>query len=339
MRAREAVSRVAVLAAAAAAMTAAMTAPGGSARAQEPVAPTVPRLFATLDTTATRVGGALTLLLELEPSTGWQLEPPGKSLDLGPFRIRSVERLPRPDGAAWRLRIVAVEAGDVEVAAIRLPARGPQGESGECVTDPIPVHVESNLQPPAPDGQAPEEPAPADLKPALEPPRDWRPLLVAAAVAAAAAALGFWILRRLRRRGRREAPPPPVRRAPLRPAWETALEELDRIAAADHVGHGELARQYVEVTAALRRYLEERYGVPALEQTTSELADSLRRTPLRPELAARVLALLREADLVKFAKAAPAPADARAVEARARETVSATIPRAAEPAGPEEAAA
>jgi hypothetical protein len=199
--------------------------------------------------------------------------------------------------------------------------------------------VESNLPPPAPDAEAPEEPAPADLKPALEPPRDWRPLLVAAAAAAAAAALGFWILRQLRRRRPHEAPPSPVRRAPLRPAWETALEELDRIAAADHVGHGALARQYVEVTAVLRRYLEERYGVPALEQTTTELAESLRNTPLRPEPAARVLALLREADLVKFAKADPAPADARAAETRAREAVNATIPRSAEPAGPEEAAA
>jgi hypothetical protein len=329
---------------------------GGAARAQEaaPAGPdsaasgepaaesvTVPRLFAALDTTATTVGGALTLQLELEPSTGWQVEPPAKSLDLGPFRVRSVERLPRPDGAAWRLRIVAVEAGDVEVPAIRLAARGPEGESGECVTEPIPVHVESNLPSPAPgdEGGEPQEPEPADLKPALAPPRDWRPVAIAAATAALVAALGFWALRRLRGRRRREAPPPPARRVPLRPAWETALEELDRIAAADHVAHGALGLQYVEVTAVLRRYLEERYGVPALERTTSELAESLRRTPLRPDLAARMLALLREADLVKFAKAVPSAADARATEARAREAVLATVPRAAESPGGEEAAA
>jgi hypothetical protein len=301
--------------------------------APDAAAPEVPRLFAALDTTSTTVGGALTLTLELEPNTGWQVEPPTKALDLGPFRIRSVERMPRPDGAAWRLRIVAVEAGDVEVAALRLPARGPQGESGECVTEPIAVHVESNLPEPAPDdGGEPQEPEPADLKPAMTPPRDWRPLIVAAVVAALAAALGFWLFRRLRARQPGEAPPPPAKRIPLRPAWETALEELDRIAAADHVGRGAVALQYVEVTACLRRYLEERYGVPALELTTSELNEALRRTPLRTELAARALSLLREADLVKFAKAEPSSADARSTEPRAREIVAATVPPAAEAA-------
>jgi len=325
------------------------TTPPPGEPAETETKPEVPRLFATLDTTSTTVGAPLTLMLELEPSTGWQVEPPTKALDLGPFRIRSVERLPRPDGAAWRLRIVAVEAGDVEVSALRLPARGPQGESGECVTEPIPVHVESNLPAPppatqdpgAPPGPEAEEPEPADLKPALVPPRDWRPLIIAATVAALVAALGFWLLRRLRRRRPGEAPPPPAKRVPLRPAWETALEELDRIAGADHVGHGAVARQYVEVTGCLRRYLEERYGVPALELTTTELNEALRRTPLRPELAARALALLREADLVKFAKAEPAPADARSTEPRAREIVTATVPAAAGPAGPdgEEAAA
>lgn len=300
----------------------------GDSAASAPAPEGVPHLVASLDTTATTVGGALTLTLETEALNGWQLEPPSKSLDLGPFRVRTVERIPRPDGAAWKLRLVAVKAGDGELPPVRLTARGPAGESAEAVSEAIPVSIASNLPPPS--GDQPEEPAPAPLKPALEPPRDWRPLAVAVLTAAIVAALGFWILRRLRRRKPREAAPEPARRVPLRPAWETALEALDRIAAADHPARGEIGRQYVEVTAVLRNYLEERYGVLAMESTTTELAETLRRTPMRPEIASRILALLREADLVKFAKAEPSAADARSTEGRAREAVTATIPKARE---------
>ena len=50
-------------------------------------------------------------------------------------------------------------------------------------------------------------------------------------------------------------------------------------------------------------------------------------TPLRTEMSSRMLGLLQEADLVKFAKAEPEVAAARATEMRVREFVRATMPR------------
>jgi len=115
--------------------------------------------------------------------------------------------------------------------------------------------------------------------------------------------------------------------APARPAWEIALEELDAIREARHVERGALARQYEEVTETLRRYLENRYGIRALECTTDDLREPLRTTPLpRPDLAARILSLLGEADLVKFAKGIPDPGDAAATEGRVRRIVEETMP-------------
>lgn len=325
----------------AAAVAAALVVAGLAAPAAGPGAPPdavpPPTLRASLDTTATTVGGALLLTLEAEPAEGWSLDPPGRTLDLGPFRIRAVERLPTGEGWAWRARLVAVEAGDVEVGAVTLTAHGPEGREEAIATAAIPVTVASNLGDAAADSAQPE-PEPADLKPALEAPRNWTPVFVALAGAAVAAALGFWILRRLRRRPRAEAAPTPAPRKPLRPPWEVAIESLDRIAAADYVGQGEIGRQYVEVTEALRRYLEDRYGVPALESTTTDLDYHLQRAPLRPETSSRILSLLREADLVKFAKARPEPAQARSTEGRAREVVVSTIPRPAA-APPREGAA
>jgi hypothetical protein len=296
-----------------------------------------PALRAAVDTTETTVGGTLDLTLEVTPAEGWIVAPPARDLDLAPFRLRAVEPLPPAEGGGWRLRIVALEAGEVAVPAVTLEARGPEGETAEVASEPVPITVASNLEEPAPptdpeaEPQQAAEPEPAAMKPALDAPRNWVPVIIAAVAAVVAAALGFWILRKLRRREARPAVAAPVPKAPLRPAWETALEELDRIAAADYVGSQLLDRQYVEVTTALRRYLEERYGVPALESTTSDLGELLQRTPIRAESSGRILSLLREADLVKFAKAHPEPAAARAAESRARDIVLTTMP-APEPA-------
>ena len=144
-----------------------------------------------------------------------------------------------------------------------------------------------------------------------------------------AAALGFLLLRKLRRRERAPLAAPRVPREPARPAWEIALEELDGVVAERWVDRGELRRQYEAVTEALRRYLENRWGVPALESTTEDLRTLLRRSPVPSEVCGRVLSLLGEADLVKFAKARPEVEAARAGEARARAIVLETIPREA----------
>jgi hypothetical protein len=288
-----------------------------------------PIATATLDATeAAVVGGRLRLVVEIQDSPGWVVNPPAEGLALDPFRIRSVAELSRENGRAWELTIVPLEAGDLEVPKVSFTVRGPGGTTGEIATEPVPVKVLSNLPPPeAPaDGSAPAPPEAAPLKPALEAERNWWPVMAAAVVLALAAVAAFVLLRRLRAR-KPEPEEEVVPKKPLRPAWELALEELDRIAAAQYVQRGELDRQYVEVTETLRRYLENRYGVPALECTTSDLNELLRRAPVGTETSARLLSLLREADLVKFAKAAPLPEDARATDGRARRLVEETMPK------------
>ncbi len=172
----------------------------------------------------------------------------------------------------------------------------------------------------------PVDAEPAGMKPALTAPRDWWPLIIAAICAALAAVIGFLVLRHLRNRPPAEEEQAPVIRVPTRPAWEIAIEDLDKIVAAGWVDRGDLQLQYDAVTEALRRYLENRYGVPALECTTDDLRELLRGTSLRGEMASRVLSLLGEADLIKFAKGIPDASNARSSEKRAREIVEATIP-------------
>ena len=62
---------------------------------------------------------------------------------------------------------------------------------------------------------------------------------------------------------------------------------------------------YSGLTDILRRYLAGRYGIGAMEMTSDEIIDAVRPLDLPRKSEMELTALLREADLVKFAKATP----------------------------------
>ena len=66
---------------------------------------------------------------------------------------------------------------------------------------------------------------------------------------------------------------------------------------------------HIEVSEILRRYVEGRFNVPALEMTTWEIADGLERARVGREFREGLRRFLDQCDLVKFAKVRP---DARA---------------------------
>lgn len=90
---------------------------------------------------------------------------------------------------------------------------------------------------------------------------------------------------------------------------ERTIEALAAIEARKLWQQG-LAKQYhSEVTDLLRAYVEERYGVPALERTTDDLVAELKASAMGAEARELLGNLLRLADLVKFAKYAAIPAE------------------------------
>lgn len=93
-------------------------------------------------------------------------------------------------------------------------------------------------------------------------------------------------------------PPPPV------PAHLIALEKLEKIAAAASWKQGDIKGFQSDVTYVLREYLENRFGMPALEATTPEITKALKARQLDQDDHLRQV--LATADMVKFAKAVPA---------------------------------
>ena len=92
---------------------------------------------------------------------------------------------------------------------------------------------------------------------------------------------------------------------PARPAHIIAFEELAALKEKQLWQMGKIKEYYSEVTEILRRYVENRYQIKALEETTDEILDGLAGVQIQGDVLRAVEKILRRADLVKFAKAQP----------------------------------
>jgi hypothetical protein len=96
---------------------------------------------------------------------------------------------------------------------------------------------------------------------------------------------------------------------------KTALEDLKR---RDLIHQHDIKSYYSDLSDILRRYIEDAHDLPALESTTGELRTAFKNRGLHSELAHPCLAILEEADMVKFAKFTPTAAAAEACHKQAR---------------------
>jgi uncharacterized RDD family membrane protein YckC len=201
----------------------------------------------------------------------------------------------------WRWTILPVRLGMEKIPAIEVPYRTATGREGSVSTEVLRVSVRGFLENEnAPQlGKAPE---PVDVITT-----NW--LLVWGLTVGGAivfAALGTWlVLLGLRQRFEAMKPPPPPR-----PANERALERLAEI---DLRSAGELPgdQRLAATIDTLREYISGRYGIDALEMTTRELETALPSLDLKGVAPIEIEALLKEADLVKFARLVPSESEAR----------------------------
>ena len=148
-------------------------------------------------------------------------------------------------------------------------------------------------------------------------------LLAGLLLLVAAVVLAWW----LRRRARNEVETP---REPKLPADYIALTELTRVERMNLLESGDFKKYYTLVTDVIRRYLEARYGVDAMDRTTSELLTELEKRRQRVD---KLDGLLNGADLVKFAKLKPGEEVGITAMSTAREIVTKTKPAPVEDPG------
>ncbi len=123
-------------------------------------------------------------------------------------------------------------------------------------------------------------------------------------------ALLFLIIYSIKRK-KKNKPLISLPKRPKEPAHVIALRELDRIKNEKLWQQGKTKQYYSELTDTLRKYIEDRFRIPAMEQTSDETLAAFRyRADLLNEKTFENLShILKTADLVKFAKYKPLPDD------------------------------
>jgi hypothetical protein len=84
-----------------------------------------------------------------------------------------------------------------------------------------------------------------------------------------------------------------------------AMQKLEALNQEKPWLHGDVKEYQSALTMSVREYLEGRYGISALEMTSSEILDKLYDKPIESMLKDDLSDILQVADLVKFAKAKP----------------------------------
>jgi len=142
-----------------------------------------------------------------------------------------------------------------------------------------------------------------DIVPANEGLGNWWKYLLFILLIAGIAAVIYWYLKKHQKQKTEEE----IYKTPI----EKATNLLNNLEKKELWQHGEVKAYYSELTDIVRNYIEEAIEIPAMESTTSELIEGLKtaskkkKMKLSQETIENLFMVLKQADLVKFAKSKP----------------------------------
>jgi hypothetical protein len=284
-----------------------------SAQAQEP------RVSARTDSLQYKLGQWILLHVDAELPQGIDSLSLAAKDSLGPFEILNVNSPGAKEGLQqWTLRLTIFDTGKVYIPPVPFTYKSRSDTlQHTAYTNPIALSIVSIPFDPKGDIK--------DIKPPLDAPwkfEDFLPYLIAL-VLLALALLGYYYYRKWKKR-REEGFVPAI---PAIPPGEAALTAL-RILEDKHLWQqGRVKEYYSEVTEIIRRFLEDQYRVLALESTSDEIMEQLKRLPEAQALLREFRSFFTTADLVKFAKYQPTPEEHGHELRWGYEIVRAMIPR------------
>lgn len=147
-----------------------------------------------------------------------------------------------------------------------------------------------------------------DIKAVWKPPfvwADYYPIIYGVLLGLFLLCVIIYIIKRLR--NRKSLLPFAEPEVPKLPPYEQAIKELDELKGQKLWQQGLNKEYYTSLTETLRRYIDERFGVNAMELTSTEILNLLRGVPEVKSVYDKLQQILQLADFVKFAKIHPLP--------------------------------
>ena len=144
-----------------------------------------------------------------------------------------------------------------------------------------------------------------DIKPPLKAPFSlmeiWQYLLIAFGLILIGIAIWYFI-----KKNKKE--PFLTTKKTIEPPHIIAIRELDKLRAEKLWQSNKVKEYYTRLTEIIRVYIEKQFGIYALEMTSDEIVEALKRVHFEDEKSIGLLrTMFYSADLVKFAKAEPLP--------------------------------
>ena len=262
---------------------------------------------ATIDRTSISVGDRILLSVFVDALPGYLPSDPTIAHEIGSFEVVETRQAQKSTRGTqiqftYKYSITAWAVGDFVLPSIAVTWIGPNGETGTAHTAEVPIKVVTVIA----NGEKADDIRP--LKPQLTVSEGILPRLQKIAIGVGSAillafALGIvlWLLIRKRAAALFEERLTPVQRA---------LKELDELSELKLPDHGKTAEHYARLTASLRQYAVQRFGVQP-GRTSREVRDALERAGLERTQAAAIYEILREGDEVRFRHTTPDPAPAQ----------------------------
>ncbi len=268
------------------------------------------RVTATLDSTRMLIGDQMNLTLEASYPTGESIS----NVDLTVLEgVENIEVITTQSG--WDTVTVAsqttvrrnivftvFESGSFFIPSIPFSIQK-NGTTNTMATRELIINVDDVVPEPTQEA-AVDTVALAPIKPIYVEPmtfEDVAPLLLVFLLIGLVGGLIYFLYRR----AQNKKLPPKKKQIVIEPAHVIAQRKLQELKAKQLWQNGAVKEYQSQLTFIVREYLENRYGIAALESTTYEILGDLKPIRLSDEWKGKLREMLELADLVKFAKASP----------------------------------
>lgn len=280
------------------------------------------KITASIDSTVVEMGSRATITLDVvdQSHKGAVVDLPENGTEADAFDFIEVKCDTTKAGYKFDLLVQAWYPGVLTFAPFRYALDGDTAESDLLTLKVLPVPIDSNqtLNP---------------MEGVVNPPRawydyipEWLPWLLLGVLVAALIGVGVYLYMLYRKTGTIIVHRP----KPIDPYAE-AMAALGRLRTRRLAENGKEKEYYTTLIDILRRYLDLRFGINAMEMSSTQILASLRNNPETRGDQPRIRQILEIADFVKFAKVRPMPDDNIKSFNTVEQFVESTRPAPAEP--------
>ena len=164
-----------------------------------------------------------------------------------------------------------------------------------------------------------------DVKAPQKIPLDWKIIILWILIALIVLGVSYYLYKRYKQKKSNQ---PVIKKEIKLPPHVIALNSLNTLDEKKLWQNGKIKEYHSEITEIIRRYFSERFGLHALELTTSETMELLRTIKDTEIIRDITESFLNNADMVKFAKFSPLGSVNEEMMKQAVEIVEKTIPKA-----------